>query len=105
MAPGICLTLGVIFNNFPYRFATSFRDRFSGPSNEQLAQELISSDATFCVSGQPEPMRGPEGYLAIIGMMRSGFEFLKNNPTQFSFHVPINEAPRWFDSQKKYSPA
>lgn len=46
---------------------------FVDTANEQLAQELISSNATFYVPGQPEPMRGPEGYLAIIGMMRSDF--------------------------------
>jgi steroid delta-isomerase-like uncharacterized protein len=46
---------------------------FINTANEQLANELISSDAKFYVPGQPEPMRGPTGYLAIIGMMRSGF--------------------------------
>src|SRR6185295_19241165 len=46
---------------------------FINTANEQLAQELISTDAKFYVPGQPEPMRGPGGYLAIIGMMRSGF--------------------------------
>ena len=46
---------------------------FINTANVQLAQELISADATFYVPGQPEPMHGPEGYLAIIGMMRSGF--------------------------------
>jgi len=46
---------------------------FINTANVQLAQELISSDATFYVPGQQEPMQGTEGYLAIIGMMRSGF--------------------------------
>src|SRR5204863_793313 len=46
---------------------------FINTANGQLANELISRDAKFYVPGQPEPMRGPEGYLAIIGMMRSGF--------------------------------
>ena len=46
---------------------------FINTSNEQLAEELISPDAIFYVPGQPEPMRGPGGYLAIIGMMRGGF--------------------------------
>ena len=40
---------------------------------EQLADEIISRDAIFYVPGQPEPMRGPAGYLKVIGMMRSGF--------------------------------
>lgn len=46
---------------------------FINTSSEQLADELISRDAIFYVPGQPAPMRGPAGYLAIIGMMRSGF--------------------------------
>ena len=47
--------------------------KFINTASEQLAGELISPDAIFHVPGQPEPMRGPAGYLAIIGMMRSGF--------------------------------
>jgi len=46
---------------------------FINTANEHLAQELISTEAGFYVPGQPEPMQGPDGYLAIIGMMRSGF--------------------------------
>ena len=46
---------------------------FINTATEHLAQELISTDARFYVPGQPEPMHGPGGYLAIIGMMRSGF--------------------------------
>ena len=46
---------------------------FINTASEELAGELISTDAIFYVPGQPEPMRGPGGYLAIIGMMRSGF--------------------------------
>jgi steroid delta-isomerase-like uncharacterized protein len=46
---------------------------FINTGSEQLAGELISPDAIFYVPGQPEPMRGPAGYLAIIGMMRGGF--------------------------------
>ena len=47
--------------------------KFINTASEQLAGELISPDAIFYVPGQPEPMHGPAGYLAIIGMMRSGF--------------------------------
>jgi len=47
--------------------------KFINTASEQLAGELISPDAIFYVPGQPEPMRGPAGYLAIIGMMHSGF--------------------------------
>jgi steroid delta-isomerase-like uncharacterized protein len=46
---------------------------FINTASEQLARELISPDATFYVPGQPEPMRGPDGYLAVIRMMRGGF--------------------------------
>lgn len=46
---------------------------FINTASEKLAEELISPDAIFHVPGRPEPMRGPAGYLAIIGMMRSGF--------------------------------
>ena len=46
---------------------------FINTANEQLGNELISQNAIFHVPGNPEPMRGPGGYLAIIGMMRGGF--------------------------------
>jgi steroid delta-isomerase-like uncharacterized protein len=46
---------------------------FINSASEKLAVELISPDAVFHVPGRPEPMRGPAGYLAIIGMMRGGF--------------------------------
>ena len=46
---------------------------FINTANEQLGNELISQNAIFHVPGNTEPMRGPGGYLAIIGMMRGGF--------------------------------
>jgi steroid delta-isomerase-like uncharacterized protein len=46
---------------------------FINTASEKLANELIAPDAIFHVPGRPEPMRGPAGYLAIIGMMRGGF--------------------------------
>lgn len=46
---------------------------FINTASEKLAAELISPDAVFHVPGRPEPMRGPDGYLAIIGTMRGGF--------------------------------
>lgn len=46
---------------------------FINSASEQLARELISPNAVFHVPHSPEPMRGPAGYLAVIGMMRSGF--------------------------------
>jgi steroid delta-isomerase-like uncharacterized protein len=47
--------------------------QFINTANEKLAVELISPNAVFHVPGRPEPMIGPDGYLAIIAMMRSGF--------------------------------
>src|SRR4051812_33453795 len=47
--------------------------KFINTASGELATELISPEAIFYVPGRPEPMRGPDGYLAIIGMMRSGF--------------------------------
>ena len=46
---------------------------FINTASEKMAAELISPDAAFFVPGRPEPMRGPDGYLTIIAMMRSGF--------------------------------
>src|SRR5260370_28763834 len=46
---------------------------FINTASEKLAAELVSPDAVFHVPGRTEPMRGPAGYLAIIGMMRGGF--------------------------------
>ncbi|MGA7414501.1 MAG: ester cyclase [Bryobacteraceae bacterium] len=46
---------------------------FINTGSEKLAEELISQDAIFHVPGRAEPMRGPAGYLAVIGMMRGGF--------------------------------
>lgn len=47
--------------------------QFINTADENLAQQLISPVAKFYVPGQPEPLRGPQGYLMIIAMMRSGF--------------------------------
>ena len=46
---------------------------FINSADETLAAELISPSAIFHVPGQPAPMAGPGGYLAIVAMMRSGF--------------------------------
>jgi hypothetical protein len=46
---------------------------FINTGSEKLAVELISPNAIFHVPGAPEPLRGPAGYLAVIGMMRNGF--------------------------------
>jgi steroid delta-isomerase-like uncharacterized protein len=47
--------------------------QFINTASEKLAEDLISPDAVFHVPGRAEPVRGPAGYLEIIGMMRGGF--------------------------------
>jgi steroid delta-isomerase-like uncharacterized protein len=49
-----------------------FRD-FINTANPNIANELISADASFYVPGRPDPLKGPAGYLEIIAMMRGGF--------------------------------
>ncbi|ASA19784.1 ester cyclase [Paenibacillus donghaensis] len=51
-----------------YRFTD-----FINTASKELAEELIAPEAVFYVPMQEEPMRGPDGYLSIIHMMRSGF--------------------------------
>lgn len=46
---------------------------FIDTASEKLAAELISPEAIFYIPGRVDPMRGPGGYLAVIGMMRGGF--------------------------------
>jgi len=47
--------------------------QFINTADENLAQQLINTEAKFYVPGQNEPLQGPKGYLMIIAMMRSGF--------------------------------
>ncbi|WP_216848974.1 ester cyclase [Pedobacter sp. L105] len=46
---------------------------FINTADKKLGKEIISPKALFYVPSNPIPMRGLEGYLHIIGMMRSGF--------------------------------
>lgn len=46
---------------------------FINSASESLAKELIAPDAVFHVPGRLQPLTGPEGYLDVIGMMRTGF--------------------------------
>ncbi len=46
---------------------------FINTGSEELAQELISTAAIFHVPGRAEPVKGPQGYLEVIAMMRAGF--------------------------------
>jgi steroid delta-isomerase-like uncharacterized protein len=47
--------------------------KFINTASDQLASELVAPQAAFYIPGNQEPLRGPAGYLALIGMMRSGF--------------------------------
>ena len=42
-------------------------------ADEALAEKLIAADAIFYAPTQPEPLRGPKGYLSIVFMMRASF--------------------------------
>jgi steroid delta-isomerase-like uncharacterized protein len=71
--------------------------QFINTANETLAQQLISPDAKFYVPGQSEPLRGPKGYLMIIGMMRSGFSDI-----QWTLKEMVSEEDKaaiWFAMQ------
>jgi steroid delta-isomerase-like uncharacterized protein len=46
---------------------------FINTADPALARELVAPDAKFFVPFQPEPLFGPDGYLGIVMMMRSGF--------------------------------
>jgi len=46
---------------------------FINTSDEELARQVISPDAVFHAPSHPEPLRGPEGYLEVLAMMRRGF--------------------------------
>ena len=46
---------------------------FINTASEDLATKLISPNAIFYVPGRSEPLKGPNGYLTIIAMMRAGF--------------------------------
>jgi steroid delta-isomerase-like uncharacterized protein len=55
------------------RFAMQRFLEFINTASPKMADELIASDATFFVPGRTKPMRGPAGYMNILGMMRGGF--------------------------------
>ncbi|ALA42296.1 MULTISPECIES: ester cyclase [Paenibacillus] len=46
---------------------------FINTASVKLAEELIAPDAIFYVPAREDAMKGPDGYLAIIQMMRTGF--------------------------------
>lgn len=42
-------------------------------ADEDLAQELVASDAPFYTPASPEPLYGGKGYLSVVHWMRKGF--------------------------------
>ena len=46
-------------------------------ADEQLAQELVASDAPFYTPASPKPLYGGKGYLSIVHWMRGGFSDVK----------------------------
>ena len=42
-------------------------------ADEQLAEELVDSNAPFYAPASPEPLYGGKGYLSVVHWMRSGF--------------------------------
>jgi len=49
-----------------------FTSEFINTADPVVAAELVSPTAAFHAPGMP-PMRGPEGYLGLIAMLRAGF--------------------------------
>lgn len=46
---------------------------FINTRNEDIGNKIVSPDAIFYVPGKPVPMKGPQGYIQIIDMMRNSF--------------------------------
>jgi steroid delta-isomerase-like uncharacterized protein len=46
---------------------------FINTASEALAEELVDANAIFHAPVSPDPFIGPQGYMKILGMMRSGF--------------------------------
>lgn len=47
--------------------------KFINAADEKMAHELVSNKAVFFAPTSPEALKGPEGYMAVLAMMRSGF--------------------------------
>lgn len=46
---------------------------FINTADEQLARQVIAPDAEFEAPTHGEPLRGPDGYLELLAMLRTGF--------------------------------
>jgi hypothetical protein len=66
-----------------------FTSEFINTASPTLAAELISPTAVFHASGMP-PLRGPEGYLGLLGMLRVGFP-----DVQWTLEDTVVEGTKW----------
>lgn len=48
-------------------------ERMINTADQELAQELVASDASFFTPASPDPLYGPTGYLSVVFWMRKGF--------------------------------
>jgi steroid delta-isomerase-like uncharacterized protein len=62
---------------------------FINPADEQLAGQVIASDAVFYAPTHAEPLRGPEGYLKLLAILRNGFPDI-----QWTLEETITEGDR-----------
>ena len=46
---------------------------FINTADRHLAREVIAPDAAFDAPTHSEPLRGPDGYLELLAMLRNGF--------------------------------
>ena len=46
---------------------------FINTADEHLAREVIAPDAAFDAPTHGEPLRGPDGYLELLALLRNGF--------------------------------
>jgi steroid delta-isomerase-like uncharacterized protein len=63
--------------------------QFINTADEQLAGEVIASDAVFHAPTHAEPLRGPEGYLELLAILRAGFPDI-----QWTLEETITEGDR-----------
>ena len=48
-------------------------EKMINTADDELAQELIDSSASFYTPASPEPLYGGQGYLSVVHWMRTGF--------------------------------
>lgn len=56
-------------------------------ADEQMAEELVASDAPFYTPASPEPLYGGKGYLSVVRWMRKGFSDVQWHITDMAADV------------------